>query len=110
MNNSTGGAESGEAVRCSAWLDDIRGRLQKCNERKRALLALPPIKHDMSLPLPERLDAFERLQSERVAEDISIMSEALAVMKDIDALMSANDHRELPPPTMPENTTASYGG
>lgn len=23
---------------------------------------------------------------------------------------SENDHRELPPPTMPENTTASYGG
>jgi hypothetical protein len=82
--------DSNPPVRCSVLLDDICARLQNCNERKQALMALPPIKHDMILTLHERLDAFERLQSERVAEDISIMSEALAVMKDMDALMSSN--------------------
>jgi hypothetical protein len=78
------------AGRCSAWLADLQSRLQQCNERKRALLALPQIKHDMTLPLVERLATFERLQSVRVAEDISIMAEALDVMKQLDAFMSAN--------------------
>lgn len=71
----------------TAPLDEICVRLKECNERTLALLALPPIKHDMSLPLPQRLAAFERLQSERVAEKISIMSEALAALKDMEALI-----------------------
>lgn len=87
MNTKT---QSPHPVGSSAWLADLRGRLEKCNERKRALLALPPLKHDLTLPLPERLDKFERLQSERVTEDLGIMAEALDVMKQLDALMSAN--------------------
>ena len=79
-----------ESVRCGARLADLQSRLQKCNARKRVLLALPPLKHDMTLPMTDRLDTYERLQSERVAEDISIMAEALDVMKQLDAIVSAN--------------------
>lgn len=91
MNSET---QSPHPVGRSAWLAELQSRLQRCNERKRALLALPPLKHDMTLPMPERLDTFERLQSERVEEDISIMAEALDVMKQLDALMLANDQAE----------------
>lgn len=102
MNKKTSNVPSGAAVACSAWLADLRARLEKCNERKRALLSLPPIKHDLTLPLPERLDKFERLQSERVSEDISIMAEALAVMQELDARMSAKDPAHRPGDKQPE--------
>ena len=83
-----------ESAQTVGEMHTLLDRLQRCNERKRALLALPPLKHDMTLPMPERLDTFERLQSERVEEDISIMAEALDVMKQLDALMLANDQAE----------------
>lgn len=52
-------------------------------------MALPPLKHDMALPLPQRLEKFERLQFERISEEISIMTEALDVMNQLDILMLA---------------------
>lgn len=86
MKNET---QSPHPVGSSEWLAELRGRMEKCNDRRRALMALPPLKHDMALPLPQRLEKFERLQFERISEEISIMTEALDVMNQLDILMLA---------------------
>lgn len=74
-------------------LGDLHARIQKCNERMRSLKALPPIVHDGDL------DKFERLHAERLTEEVSIMAEALDVMKKLDALMSPDVPVQRLPPT-----------
>lgn len=44
--------------------------------------------------------------AETIESDIRHMERTLAMLR----ACRPNDHRELPPPTMPENTTESYGG
>lgn len=70
-------------IGCTDLLADVRDRLEKCNARARAFKELPQILHDGDW------EKFERLKTERLTEEISIMAEAIDAMKQLDALMAA---------------------